>query len=419
MHFQQVFNSNENIPLMAEVIKMPRMSDTMTEGVIVSWLKKEGDAVKSGDVLAEVETDKATMELESYTDGVLLHIGVSAGSSVSVDGVIAVIGKAGEDWNAALAASNTAAPKAASAAPGTASPTAQTTVPQPSAYTEASDSHIKASPLAKKIAADKGLDINTITGSGDQGRIVKRDIESYVPAKNTIAVPASIPGTYEDVPVNQMRKTIARRLAESKFSAPHFYLTISVNMDTCIASRKKIIEFSGEKVSYNDIIIKAAAEALKRHPKVNASWLGDKIRYYNYVNIGVAIAVEDGLVVPVIRNADQKRISNISAEVKQSAEKAKTKKLQAQDFEGNTFTISNLGMFGIDEFTAIINPPDACIMAVGKISETAVVENGQIKISNIMKMTLSCDHRVVDGAMGAQFLQTLKQFLEDPIIILA
>ena len=404
---------------MAEVIKMPRMSDTMTEGVIVSWLKKEGDTVKSGDVLAEVETDKATMELESYTDGVLLHIGVKEGSSVSVDGVIAVIGKAGEDWQSAM---GSAPAPAAQAAPAPAnSPAPQAAAPQaPEASAPQGDAHTKASPLAKKIAEDKGINISQVSGSGDNGRIVKRDIENYTPAANQAAASTAAPqGGFEDVALSQMRKTIARRLAESMFSAPHFYLTMSVNMDRAMDSRKRINEFSGEKVSFNDIIIKAVAEALKRHPKVNASWMGDKIRYYNYVNIGVAIAVEEGLVVPVIRNADQKRITVISNEVKASADKAKNKKLQPQDFEGNTFTISNLGMFGIDEFTAIINPPDACILAVGKISETPIVVNGEVKIGNIMKMTLSCDHRVVDGATGAQFLQTLKQFLEDPVIILA
>ena len=418
---------------MAEVIKMPRMSDTMTEGVIVSWLKKEGDTVKSGDVLAEVETDKATMELESYTDGVLLHIGVKEGSSVSVDGVIAVIGKAGEDWQSAMGSSPAPDAKAAPAelAPSTSVPVAQAAAPAtasspapqahaPETSTPQGDAHTKASPLAKKIAEDRGINISQVSGTGDNGRIVKRDIENYTPSVNQASASTAAPqGGFEDVALSQMRKTIARRLAESMFSAPHFYLTMSVNMDRAMDSRKRINEFSGEKVSFNDIIIKAVAEALKRHPKVNASWMGDKIRFYNYVNIGVAIAVEEGLVVPVIRNADQKRITVISNEVKASADKAKSKKLQPQDFEGNTFTISNLGMFGIDEFTAIINPPDACILAVGKISETPIVANGEVKIGNIMKMTLSCDHRVVDGATGAQFLQTLKQFLEDPVIILA
>jgi pyruvate dehydrogenase E2 component (dihydrolipoamide acetyltransferase) len=431
---------------MAEVIKMPRMSDTMTEGVIVSWVKKEGDQVKSGDVLAEVETDKATMELESYTDGVLLHIGAQEGKAVPVDGIIAVIGKQGEDWNAALGGAQPApeTPKQAAAEtqpkeqPQTsqqpeAAKTEQKAVPEKAKAAEAegkanttndqatiTEGRVIASPLAKKIAEEKGLNLGQVPGSGDNGRIVKRDVENYKPeaAQNGSKQQAQ-KGSYEDVPVSQMRKAIARRLAESKFSAPHFYLTTSVNMDAAIAYRKKINDFLGEKISFNDIVIKAVSAALKRHPKVNASWLGDKIRYYNYVNIGVAIAVEDGLVVPVVRNADQKGMLQINREVKEFAAKAKNKKLQPNDFEGNTFTISNLGMFGIDEFTAIINPPDACILAVGRIAEVPVVVNGEIKVGNIMKLTLSCDHRVVDGASGAQYLQTLKQFLEEPVIILA
>ena len=464
---------------MAEVIKMPRMSDTMTEGVIVSWLKKVGDQVKSGDVLAEVETDKATMELESYTDGVLLHIGVEEGQAVPVNAVIAVIGKQGEDFQSLLqgggeaaapqenaaetkqtttppdqgtepvqnqgqaGVSNQAAPQQAQ---NQQQPQAQQEAPQnqqaqqqptqqtqPQTQTSSSDSRVKASPLAKKIAQEKGINIEELgSGSGDQGRIVRKDIENYTPSQKGAqgqqaqqSQPqqqfAAVQGTegYEEVNVSQMRKTIARRLSESKFNAPHFYLTVEINMGRVMQARTAINEYLGSKVSFNDIIIKAAAAALKKHPKVNGSWLGDKIRYYNYVNIGVAIAVEDGLVVPVVRNADLKPISKITQEVKAYGEKAKSKKLQPQDFEGTTFTISNLGMFGIDEFTAIINTPDACILAVGAIQEKPIVEKGELKVGNVMKVTLSCDHRIVDGATGAQFLQTFKQYLEEPVTILA
>jgi pyruvate dehydrogenase E2 component (dihydrolipoamide acetyltransferase) len=424
---------------MAEVIRMPRMSDTMTEGVIVSWLKKVGDKVKSGDVMAEVETDKATMELESYTDGTLLYIGVKEGEAVPVDGVIAVVGKEGEDFKSLLADSGSQKP-VAKEEPKEEQPTQQqpTTdkkqqaapeskpAPQPfkeEEHASEGDDRLKASPLARKIAEEKGISLEGVKGSGDNGRIVKRDVENYSPQAGSAQGKAapSIQGQegYEDVRVSQMRKTIARRLAESKFSAPHFYLTMEIDMTRAMEARKSMNDFLGAKVSFNDMIIRASAAALKRHPKVNASWLGDNIRYYKHVNIGVAIAVEDGLVVPVIRFADQKPISAISQEVKDFAEKAKSKKLQPTDFEGSTFTISNLGMFGIDEFTAIINPPDACILAVGAIKEQPVVKNGQITVGNIMKVTLSCDHRVVDGATGAQFLQTLKQFLEEPVTILA
>lgn len=416
---------------MAEVIKMPRMSDTMTEGVIVSWLKKEGDKVKSGDILAEVETDKATMELESYSDGTLLHIGVPEGSAVPVNGVIAVIGKPGEDWKGLMKEESAKQPEAekketkeekpaaekeqkeAAPAPQPApAATKQEAKPQQAAsHAETDDSRLKASPLAKKLAEEKGISLSQVNGSGDNGRIVRRDIENFKPEQQAkgqaqgAARPMAVSGQegYEDVNVSQMRKTIARRLAESKFSAPHFYLTIEINMDKIVAARKSINDYLGTKVSFNDIIIKAAAAALRKHPKVNGSWLGDKIRYYQHIHIGVAMAVEDGLVVPVLRFADAKAISQISQEVREYGEKAKTKKLQPTDFEGNTFTISNLGMFGIEEFTAIINPPDACIMAVGAIIEKPVVQNGQIVAANMMKVTLSCDHRIVDGATGSQF----------------
>ncbi len=457
---------------MAEVIKMPRMSDTMTEGVIVSWLKKVGDQVKSGDVMAEVETDKATMELESYTDGVLLHIGVEEGQAVPVNAIIAVIGKEGEDFQSLLQGGGEVAPQEnaapqqgnaqenketmtppdqkaepvqgnqqAGVAEQAATPQApnqqqtQPALPQTQTQSQTqsqSDSRVKASPLAKKIAQERGISIEELgSGSGDNGRIIRKDVENYTPSQKQAqgqqqqAQPqqqfAAVQGQegYNEVNVSQMRKTIARRLSESMFTAPHFYLTIEVNMGRAMQARTAINEYLGSKVSFNDIIIKAAAAALKKHPKVNGSWLGDKIRYYEHVNIGVAIAVEDGLVVPVIRHADMKPISQITQEVRAYGERAKSKKLQPQDFEGTTFTISNLGMFGIEEFTAIINTPDACIMAVGAIQEKPIVENGELKVGNVMKVTLSCDHRIVDGATGAQFLQTFKQYLEEPVTILA
>jgi pyruvate dehydrogenase E2 component (dihydrolipoamide acetyltransferase) len=413
---------------MAEAINMPKMSDTMTEGVIVSWLKKVGDDIKPGDILAEVETDKATMELENYVKGTLLHIGIPAGGSVPVDALIAIVGAKGEDFSALLKG---ATPKAA--AP-TETNTEVSAPSEPAASTPATviaasaeDSRLKASPLAKSVAKEKGIDLNQIAGSGDNGRIVKKDVENFVPANNnngvaksaTVALPQIVAQeSYTEVAVSQMRKAIARRLSESKHTAPHFYLTMSINMDNTIAARKQMNEFSEVKISVNDIIIKAVAASLRKNPNANSSWLGDKIRYNQHINIGVAVAIEDGLIVPVVKFADNKSIAHISAEVKQLAEKAKAKKLQPTEFEGNTFTISNLGMFGIDEFTAIINPPDACILAVGAAKEAVIAENGQVKIAQVMKVTLSCDHRVVDGAVGSAFLATLKDMLENPVKML-
>lgn len=407
---------------MAEVIRMPKMSDTMTEGVIVAWHKKVGDDVKSGDILAEVETDKATMELENYVKGTLLHIGIEAGQSVPVDAVIAIVGAKGEDVSALL----TAAPPAAAPAAETPAPTSES-LPVATATkseTSSNDSRLKASPLAKKIAEEKGVDISKISGSGDNGRIVKKDVESYTPAASSagntsISLP-SIVGTesYDDVAVSQMRKAIARRLSESKNGAPHFYLTMAINMDKVIEARKVMNDISPVKISVNDIIIKAVAASLRANPKVNSSWLGDKIRMNHHIHIGVAVAIEDGLIVPVVKFADNKTISHISAEVKELAARAKNKKLQPNEFEGSTFSISNLGMFGIDQFTAIINPPESCILAVGAATETVIVENGQMKVANVMKVTLSCDHRSVDGAVGSAFLQTLKNMLENPVRLL-
>lgn len=420
---------------MAEVVKMPKLSDTMTDGVVAAWHKKVGDTVKRGELLAEIETDKATMEFESFFNGTLLHIGVEQGKGAAVDAILAIIGNPGEDISALLAAAPVAAKKE-EAAPvaekkaepvvvenkATAPVAVTTAAPVTTSYESNGDARIKASPLAKKIAAEKGIDLNMIAGSGDSGRVVKRDIESWHPSKMPVMPQfAAVSGqeSYTEETVSQMRKTIARRLAESKFSAPHFYLTMEIHMDEAVKAREAINAIAPVKVSFNDMVIRAVAGALKRHPKVNSSWLGDRIRYNNHVHIGVAVAVEDGLLVPVVRFADQKSLSQISSEVKTFAQKAKDKKLQPSDWEGNTFTISNLGMFGIDEFTAIINPPDACILAIGGISDVPVVKNGQIVPGKVMKVTLSCDHRVVDGASGAAFLQTLKAFLENPVTILA
>lgn len=413
---------------------MPKMSDTMTEGVIAEWHKKEGDKVKPGDILADVETDKATMELENFESGTLLYIGVKKGEAVPVNAIIAIIGKEGEDIKGLIASESAPAAAKEEAAPAKeAAPAAkaETAAPAPVAAPAAAapapvaassdDDRLKASPLARKIAEDKGIDLRALSGSGDGGRIVKRDLDNYTPTAAGTPSFAPVMGQekYTEVAVSQMRKTIARRLAESKFSAPHFYLTIDIDMDKAMAARTQINEVASAKVSFNDMVIKASALALRKHPKINSSWLGDKIRFNEHVNIGVAMAVEEGLLVPVVRFADGKPLSQIATEVKVFAGKAKDKKLQPSDWEGNTFTISNLGMFGIEEFTAIINPPDACIMAVGAIRQEPVVKNGQVVPGNRMKVTLSCDHRVVDGASGAEFLQTFKQLLEEPVRMLA
>ena len=418
---------------MAEIVRMPKLSDTMTEGVVAEWHKKVGDEVESGELLAEIETDKATMEFESFQDGVLLHIGVEKGQSAPVDSILCVLGEKGEDITDLLkndqgAGTQEAAPVETpkEVTPSPAPAATPTPAPSPSPVAAAvastpSNGRVKASPLAKKIAEDKGINLEQVSGSGDGGRVVKRDVENFVPAAQSAAPSfAAVSGqeSYTEVPVSQMRKTIARRLAESKFTAPHFYLTVSIDMDNAMAARKMANSNEDVRISFNDMVIKAAAIALKKHPAVNSSWLGDKIRYNEHVHIGVAVAVEDGLLVPVVRFADAKPMSVINAEVKDFAQKAKSKKLQPQDWEGNTFTISNLGMFGIEEFTAIVNPPDACILAVGGIQQVPVVKNGQVVPGNVMKVTLSCDHRVVDGASGAAFLQTFKGMLENPIMML-
>jgi len=421
---------------MDEVILMPRLSDTMTEGVVADWHKKVGDMVKKGDVLADIETDKATMELESYKEGKLLYTGAQKGEKITVNELLAIIGDEKKvDVQKIVAASKTkGAPAAASTEskeePAAVSGSATTTTASPAQASFNGDGRVKASPLAKKIAEEKGIDLAKIAGSGDGGRVTKKDIDNFVPGSTPASEPAAkapaalIPTypagqvSFEEVPVSQMRKVIAKKLSESKFTAPHFYLTMTVDMDKAVQSRTRINEVSAVKISFNDIVLKAAAVALKLHPAVNSSWLGDKIRINHHVNIGVAVAVEDGLLVPVVRFADTKSLSQIGAEVKDLAQRAKNKKLQPSDWEGNTFTISNLGMFGIDEFTAIINPPDSCILAVGAIQQVPVVKNGAVIPGNIMKLTLSCDHRVVDGATGSAFLQTLKGLLEEPLRML-
>lgn len=420
-----------DVSKMEEVVLMPRLSDTMTEGVIASWVKNIGDTVKKGDLLAEIETDKATMELESYKNGTLLYVGAKAGEKIAVNDLLCIIGEKGKvDVDAIVAAV-----KSGGTAPTASQPAAETATVDSGAAEEShstanessSNGRVKASPLAKKLAAEKGIDLKLVQGTGDGGRIVKSDVDSYTPKAESKSQQSTKPATtsssagtvsFDEVPVSQMRKVIAKRLAESKFSAPHFYLTMAIDMDNAVASRAKLNEVSKVKISFNDLVLKACAVALKQHPAVNSSWLGDKIRTNHHVNIGVAVAVEDGLLVPVVRFADTKSLSQIGEEVKDLAKKAKDKKLQPADWEGNTFTISNLGMFGIDEFTAIINPPDACILAVGGISQVPVVKNGQIVPGNVMKVTLSCDHRVVDGATGAAFLQTLKGLLEEPLRML-
>ena len=407
---------------MAEVIQMPRMSDTMTEGVIVAWHKKIGDKVKSGDLLAEVETDKATMELESYNDGTLLYIGVEAGKAVAVNGILAIVGSAGEDYSALLNAAPTAAANTPAPATETKQESAAATVSN-TASSNSTDDRIKASPLAKAIAAEKGIDLSSIKGSADNGRIVKRELENITvtetPAASTVAAAPVVAGveSFEEVTLSQMRKTIARRLSESNFTAPHFFVTIEANMANAMTFRKQAAD-AGIKFSFNDLMIKAVASAIRKHPKVNSSWLGDKIRYNHHIHIGMAVGMDEGLVVPVLKFADQKSISQISVEAKQFVEKAKSKKIQPADMQGNTFTISNMGMFDVENFTAIINPPDACILAVGKIKETPIVENGEIKIGHVMKMTLSSDHRVVDGSIASGFLKTLKENLENPAMML-
>lgn len=449
---------------MAEVIEMPKLSDTMAEGVIASWNVKVGDSIEAGEVLAEVETDKATMELESYFDGTVLHLAVEEGAAVPLGQLIAIIGEEGEDIadllkqhegggngqssdeSGATESSGSPAPAESTggeqaAAPASSTPAATQAAGRADSSAAATpEGRIKASPLAKKMAQENKLDLARIQGSGEGGRIVRRDIEAAL--EQGLAQPATAPqpgpapmqeaaapppppvdddSLYEEANVSQMRKTIARRLAESKYTAPHYYLTMAIDMKRAAEFRKQLNEELAKKdakVSFNDILIKAVAAALKKHPKVNANWLGDKLRYNHVANVGVAVAVEEGLLVPVIRKADAKGIESIAYEVRELAAKARERKLQPEEMEGNTFTISNLGMFGIEEFTAIINPPESAILAIGAIQDEAVVRDGQIVPAKIMRVTMSCDHRVIDGATGSEFLQTLKGMLENPMTML-
>lgn len=434
---------------MAEIVKMPRLSDTMEEGTVAKWHKQKGDQVEEGDLLAEIETDKATMDYESFQEGTLLHIGVEEGETAPVDNMLAILGEEGEDISELLEGgdSGKSAEKQEQEEKEEepeqekeeqkeeSAESKDKSTDQPEEDKSASgdgerDGRIKASPLAKKLAEEKGIDLKEVKGSGEGGRIVKRDIDEFKPQQqkeSAAAAPAVNLGSagdapeglsYEEANVSQMRKTIARRLAESKFSAPHFYLTLDIDMDEAIAARKRINEVAEEKISFNDLVVKAAAVSLQKHPWVNSSWAGDKIRHNKDINIGVAVAVEEGLLVPVIRHADQKGLTALNREVKEKAGLARDKKLATEDMQGNTFTISNLGMFGIEEFTAIINAPDSCILAVGGIKQVPVVKDGEIVPGNVMKVTLSCDHRVVDGATGAAFLQSFKQVMEDPMRML-
>ncbi len=434
---------------MAQIISMRKMSDTMSEGVVASWLVKVGDKIKSGDVIAEVETDKATMEFENFDEGTVLALVAEPGKAIAIGAPMMVIGNPGEDYSALLSSAAAPTSTPAPAPVAETAPVAPTPTPAPAAapvasapvsapmapVATASDDLLKASPLARRLAEERGINIGMVNGSGDGGRIVKRDIDYFNPANaaaalaaqaqapmstTTISLPAYVgEEKFEEIPVSQMRKVIAARLAESMFTAPHFYLTMEIRMDQAAKAREAINAVAPVKISFNDMVVKASALALKKHPKINSSWLGDKIRINHHVNIGVAMAVEEGLLVPVVRFADGKSLSHIAAEVKDFSGKAKAKKLQPSDWAGNTFTISNLGMFGIEEFTAIINPPDACILAVGAIKETVIVEKGEMKPGKVMKVTLSCDHRVVDGASGSEFLQTLKAYLENPVTMLA
>lgn len=427
--------ASAELPASVQVVRMPKLSDTMTDGVVAKWHKKVGDKVKSGELLADIETDKATMEFESFQDGVLLHIGVEEGKSVPVDSVLAVLGKGDEDVKAVVAAISQGSGPKKHADPSPKKEEQQETtkkadsVPSTAPASEKSvsqngDGRLKASPLARAMAREKGIDLSTVKGSADNGRITKADIENYKPSaasvgKSDVTTPVAFgKEEFHDEPASQMRKTIARRLLESTSSAPVFYLNIEVDMDNAIASRNAMNAIPDTKISFNDLVIKACAVALRKHPQVNTTWLGDKVRYYSHIHIGMAVAVEDGLLVPVIRFADQKPLSQISAEAKDYGKRAKDKKLQPSDWEGNTFTVSNLGMFGIESFTSIINQPASCILSVGAIRQVPVVKNNAIVPGNTMMLTLACDHRTVDGATGAAFLQTLKTFIENPVTML-
>jgi pyruvate dehydrogenase E2 component (dihydrolipoamide acetyltransferase) len=436
---QQPATATIDVSKMEEVVLMPRLSDTMEEGVIAAWHKNVGDVVKKGEVLAEIETDKATMELESYKNGKLLYIGAQKGEKIPVNALLCIIGEEGKvDVNAIVAAikggaskgqetnkKETAQPEISNQKQATASQQPATSNQQP-ATSSSTNGRLKASPLAKKLAVAKGIDLSKVHGSGDGGRIIKADIDTYKPSAEPAAKASTFPTFtpvageegFTDISNSQIRNVIAKRLAESKFSAPHFYLTMEIGMDNAISVRTQLNEVSPVKISFNDMIVKAAALALRQHPAVNASWMGDKIRRHHHIHIGIAVAIEDGLIVPVIRFADQKLLPQIAAESKELSGRARNKKLQPNEFTGNTFTISNLGMMDIDEFTAIINPPDSCIMAVGRIKEVVIKKADGFAVSNVMKITMSCDHRSVDGATGAAFLQTFKKYLENPVMML-
>lgn len=428
----------KRLPTDATVLRMPLLSDTMTEGKIVAWHKHVGDTVKSDDVIADVETDKATMEVTPYVDGTILYLGVKEGEAAKINDIIAIIGKPGTDITPFLLSptpvATTATPSVTVSQPA---PKPALAAPIPEEVTHEHDERIKASPLAKRLAKDKGVDIHDVVGSGDNGRIVKRDIDNYLPASVSAPIAATISrpvtalqpttassaqpvstGQYTDIPLTQMRKIIAQKLSESKHTAPHFYLRMTITMDQAIEARKAINAVSLVKVSFNDLIIKVCAMALRKHPEVNSSWKGEFIRQNHDINIGTAVALDTGLIVPVIHHADEKSLSQIAEEATSLIEKARSKKIVPQEFTGNTFSISNLGMMDIDEFTAIINPPDSCILAVGKITLTPVVENNAVVVKQLMKVTLSCDHRVVDGAVGSRFLQTVKAYLENPVTML-
>jgi len=417
-----------DIPEGVEVITMPRLSDTMTEGKVAKWQKNVGDTVKEGDILAEIETDKAVQDFESEVNGTLLYQGVAEGGAAEVDKILAIIGPAGTDVSGVVSGGG----KKASAPKTEAKAETKTEEKQESAPVAASSSgeRVAISPLAKKIAQDKGVDFSTIKGSGENGRIVKKDVENYQPSAQPAAAASApkaapaqpsvafTPGVDSETVNSQMRNIIAKRLGESKFTAPHYYLTVEINMDKAIEARKEINSLPDTKVSFNDMIIKAVAVALRKHPQVNSSWAGDKIIHHGNINVGVAVAVPDGLVVPVLKNTDFMNYNEISAAVKDMAGRAKTKALKANEMEGSTFSVSNLGMFGIETFTSIINQPNSAILSVGAIIEKPIVKNGQIVVGNTMKLSLACDHRVIDGATGAQFLQTLRTYLESPLSLL-
>ncbi|WP_282123710.1 2-oxo acid dehydrogenase subunit E2 [Algibacter mikhailovii] len=423
-------SSAAELPEGVIVVTMPRLSDTMEEGTVATWLKKVGDAVEEGDILAEIETDKATMEFESFQSGTLLEIGLKEGESAKVDELLAIIGPAGTDvsgvaagFSAGAPAQPEEAPKAAEVkkeAPKTAPAVAKkTSAPAPTPVTE--NGRVYVSPLAKKLAEEKGINLTKVQGSGENGRIIKRDIENYEPAASAASVGKFVPAGQEDfdeVDNSQMRKAIAKALTNSKFSAPHYYLNVEFDMENAIAFRTQFNSIPDTKISYNDIVVKACALALKQHPQVNSQWFPDKMRLNNHVHVGVAVAVPDGLVVPVVKFANEQTLPQIGAAVRDLAGKARNKKLTPDDMQGSTFTVSNLGMFGIDTFTSIINQPNSAILSVGNIVEKPVVKNGQIVVGNTMKLSLACDHRTIDGATGAQFLQTLKGYIENPVTML-